>query len=79
MKDQAQQIVEAREAKEKAKSIFAQYGSVNGVGLTRQGDCYAIKVNFESEPRDRAQMPQEIEGVPVIIQVIGAIRKQPVH
>jgi len=69
----------AREAKEKAKTIFARHGTVNGIGLTRMGERYAVKVNFESEPRDRASMPREIEGVPVVVQVIGTLHKQAVR
>lgn len=78
MKDDAQQLAEARHAKEKAKEIFSRFGSINGIGLARQGDCYAVKVNFEAEPRDKAHMPREIEGVPVIVRVIGSLHKQAV-
>jgi hypothetical protein len=66
----------AREAKEKAKTIFSRHGTVNGIGLTRMGERYAVKVNFESEPQDRASMPRDIGGVPVVVQVIGALHKQ---
>lgn len=78
MKDAAQCLAEAREAKEKAKEIFSRFGSVNGVGLARQGDGYAVKVNFEAEPRDQAHMPREVGGIPVIVRVVGQIRKQAV-
>jgi hypothetical protein len=76
MKDAAQCLAEAREAKEKAKEIFPRFGLVNGVGLSRQGEGYAVKVNFEAEPRDQGNMPREIGGVPVIVQVVGQIHKQ---
>ena len=69
----------AREAKEKAKTIFSRHGLVNGIGLTRVGERYAVKVNFESEPHDQASMPKEIEGVPVVVQVIGTLHKQAVR
>lgn len=78
MKDAAQCLAEAREAKEKAKEIFSRFGSVNGVGLSRQGDGYAVKVNFEAEPQDQAHMPREIGGIPVIVRVVGQIHKQAV-
>lgn len=76
MKDEALQLEAARQVKARAKEIFSQFGSVNGIGLTRLGDGYAVKVNFESEPLDRANLPHDIEGVPVVIQVIGPLHKQ---
>ena len=76
MKEATRQLEAARAVKERAKEIFSRYGSVNGIGLTRLGECYAVKVNFESEPLDRASLPQNIEGVPVVIQVIGPLHKQ---
>ena len=76
---QDEKLDAAREAKEKAKTIFSRHGTVNGIGLTRMGERYAVKVNFESEPRDPASMPREIEGVPVVVQVIGPLHKQAVR
>jgi len=78
MKDAAHCLAEAREAKEKAKEIFPRFGSVNGIGLARQGDGYAVKVSFEAEPRNREGMPREIGGIPVIVRIIGQIHKQAV-
>jgi hypothetical protein len=76
---QDEKLDAAREAKEKAKMIFSRHGTVNGIGLTRMGERYAVKVNFESEPHDQASMPREIEGVPVVVQVIGTLHKQAVR
>jgi len=73
---QDEKLDAARDAKERAKTIFSRYGTVNGIGLTRMGERYAVKVNFESEPHDRAGMPSEIGGVPVVVQVVGTFHKQ---
>lgn len=70
------QLIEARSAKKKAKQIFSRFGFVNGVGLTRLGDRYAIKVNFEVEPLNSANLPDEIEGVPVVVRIVGPLHKQ---
>jgi hypothetical protein len=75
MQDLERQLAEAREAKEKAKEIFPHFGSVNGIGLAKQGDGYAVKVSFEAEPRNREGMPREIGGIPVIVRIIGQIHK----
>jgi hypothetical protein len=79
MKDEAQDLAAARVAKEKAKQIFPRYGSVNGVGLTWREGHYAVKVNFESEPADRERMPEEVDGVPVVVQIGGPLHKQASH
>jgi hypothetical protein len=78
MSIEVQRLAKAREAKEKAREIFARFGPVNGIGLARRGDGYAVKVSFAVEPRDRAQMPQEIGGVPIIVRVLGPLHKQAV-
>jgi hypothetical protein len=76
---QDEKLDAAREAKEKARTIFSRHGTVNGIGLTRMGERYAVKVNFESEPHDRAGMPIEIGGVPVVVQVVGTLHKQAIR
>lgn len=64
----------AKQAKSQASELFAQFGPVNGVGVTRAGDGFAVKVNFESAPDSQADLPSEIEGVPVRVEVVGKIR-----
>ncbi len=65
---------EARAAKERAKSIFAGKASVVGIGLTRIGDGYGVKVNLDAPPASDANLPKTIDGVPVRVEVIGPIR-----
>jgi len=77
MESQTKQLQDARAAKEKAKVIFRRLGQVCGVGITRQGDVYAVKVNLEAKPARGTQLPQEIDGVPIVIQVTGPLRKLP--
>jgi hypothetical protein len=67
---------EARDAKGRAREVFGRFGKVNGVGITRQGGRYAVKVSFEAPPQS-GDLPREIAGVPVIFQVVGKIHKQP--
>ncbi len=49
---------EARAAKERAKSIFAGKASVVGIGLTRIGDGYGVKVNLDAPPRPMPTSPR---------------------
>lgn len=76
MSGQTQQLEAARAAKGKARTIFARYGQVSGVGITRKGDDYAVKVNLESDPHATCEWPEEIDGVPVVVHVVGPIHKQ---
>ena len=69
-----QELENARSAKSKAKSVFRTIGRVNGVGITRKDGHYAVKVNLESEPTKKP--PVEIDGVPVVVHVVGELRKQ---
>jgi hypothetical protein len=70
------QLEAARAAKGKARTVFARYGHVNGVGITRKGDDYAVKVNLSSDPDAPCEYPEEIDGVPVVVHVVGPIHKQ---
>ena len=64
----------ARAAKEKATKVFRSAGVV-GVGITKVGKDYAIKVNVRSEA-DCETFPEEIDGVPVKVEVTGSIYPQ---
>lgn len=76
MLTESSDLREARDAKGRAREVFSRFGRVNGVGITRQGGRYAVKVNFEAEP-PIGDLPREIAGVPVVFQVVGKIHKQP--
>lgn len=64
----------AQEVKHQASEVFRRFGTVNGVGVTQTDDGFAVKINFEREPDDRAAMPATVNGVPVTIDVVGKIR-----
>jgi len=69
-------LVEARAAKERAKAIFASKPSVVGIGITRVGDRYGVKVNLDAPPAPDANLPESIDGVPIRIEVVGPIRRR---
>jgi hypothetical protein len=71
-------IAQARKAKSEAARVFTQYGELAGVGITRGADGFALKVNFTEQPSDPENLPPDIEGVPVQIDVIGRVRAQPI-
>lgn len=69
-------LEEARAAKEQAKLVFQKLGRLSGIGITRQGDSYVVKVNLESSPTKSTLLPKEINGVPVVVHIVGKIHKQ---
>jgi hypothetical protein len=52
---------------------LSQRPQVNGIGITKGADGYALRVDLV-EPVDRAELPEEIEGVPVAVDVVGRAR-----
>jgi hypothetical protein len=69
-------LEEARQAKPRARAVFAPLGDVVGIGVTRIGDGYGLKVNLEARlPTDTA-VPTDVDGVPVRVEVVGKPRAQ---
>jgi hypothetical protein len=64
----------ARAAKRTAWRRFRKLGNVAGIGITSVRGEYALKVNL-NEPFDPGvAVPDEIDGVPLRIEVIGRVR-----
>lgn len=71
-------LEQARNAKTKMASTLTTLGEAGGVGITRIGGGYGLKVNLTHAltDQDKAALPLEIDGVPVRFEVVGQIRKQ---
>jgi hypothetical protein len=69
-------IEEARKAKEKTKELLSQSSAVVGIGIIRVADGYGVKVNLETEAPGDLKLPASIDGVPIVVDVIGKIRKR---
>jgi hypothetical protein len=69
-------LEQARAAKAAAHEQFSKLASVVGVGITRIGDGYGIKVNVSDEPPGGVELPELVGGVPVSVEVVGPIRKR---
>jgi hypothetical protein len=69
-------LEQARAAKAAALRYFEQLGTVVGVGVTRVDDDYAVKINLREPLGNDVDVPAEIDGVPVRIEVVGQIRKR---
>lgn len=69
-------LEQARAAKDEALKLFSRLGSVVGVGITRVGEGYGVKVNLRESPEGGAEVPDHVRGVPVRVDVVGPIRKR---
>jgi hypothetical protein len=69
-------LEQARAAKTAAKKELAALPGVVGVGITKIGEDYAIKVNLSAPLPTGVSAPQRIGEVPVQVEVVGTIRKR---
>jgi hypothetical protein len=67
-------VDQARAAKAKAAELLADLPVV-GIGITRIGDGYALKVNLRESVAENL-LPTEVDGVPIKTEVVGEISKR---
>lgn len=66
----------ARAAKAEASARFSKLAAVNGVGITRIGDGYGVKINLAEPPAADVELPDVVNGVPVVVEIVGRISKR---
>jgi hypothetical protein len=74
MEPKATTIEAARAGKEQARRRFARLPGVVGIGLTRCGLGYAIKINVD-RPVAPGTIPGYLDGVPIVTECVGSISK----
>ena len=67
-------LEQAQAAKKSALRLFEKLGSVTGVGITRVRGDYAVKLNVSEPIGPGVELPADIDGVPLKVEVTGAIR-----
>lgn len=67
---------QVRAAKRHALGTFKRLGKVTGVGITRIGKGYGLKINLEEAPSGKVGLPATIKGIPVLVEVVGPLRKR---
>lgn len=67
-------LEQAQAAKQTAIRRFETIGEVVGVGITRVAGQYAVKVNLSEPVKPGTVLPDEINGVPIRVEVTGTIR-----
>ncbi|MCL1869003.1 MAG: hypothetical protein FWF90_01145 [Promicromonosporaceae bacterium] len=65
----------ARAAKPALRDALEHVHGVNGVGLAQRGGPgdWVLQVNVDSV-RARKDVPPLVDGVPVVVRVVGAVR-----
>jgi hypothetical protein len=66
----------ARAAKESAKAMLSALPGLVGVGITKVGEDYALKVNLDAPLPAGVSAPERIGGVAVLVEVVGRITKR---
>jgi len=69
-------LEQARAAKESAKVLLAALPGVVGVGITKVGEDYALKVNLREPLPAGVSAPERIGDVPVKLEVVGRISRR---
>jgi len=69
-------LEEVRAAKAETIEAFERLALVVGVGVTRIGTGYGLKVNLQRKPGAKTSLPANIKGVPVRVEVVGTPRKR---
>lgn len=66
-----------RAAKPKAAAVFRDLVGEVAVGIAPLGDgLFGLKVNLTVSPAPEVELPREVDGVPVVVEVVGPIRKR---
>jgi len=68
-------LEQARAAKESAKTLLAFLPGKVGLGITKVGDDYALKVNLSQPLPAGVSAPERIGGVLLCVEVVGKITK----
>lgn len=69
-------LEQARAAKKKAIELFSAIAPVTGVGITKVGSGYGLKVNLQRKPTRGTRLVTDVIGVPVQVEITGPIRKR---
>jgi hypothetical protein len=66
----------ARTAKAAVLKQFRRLPNLSGVGIAKVSGEYAVKINLTAPMPTGTQLPGEIQGVPVAIEVTGTVKSR---
>ncbi|NBC34444.1 MAG: hypothetical protein GVY13_17350 [Alphaproteobacteria bacterium] len=67
-------LEKARAAKAHTIDMIDESDDVVGVGITKANDGFAVKVNYRTDDLIN-RLPDIIDGVPIVKEVVGDLRK----
>lgn len=67
-------LEQAQAAKKAALQRFRKLETLTGVGITRVGGKYAVKLNLSRPIGPGVKLPSDIDGVPLRVEITGTIR-----
>ena len=67
-------IEKARSAKARVAEMLRDERGLTGVGITRVGKGYAVKVNLSAALGAGHEIPPEVDGVPIRVEITGRVR-----
>ncbi len=70
----ARTMAKVTAAQRKLVRKLSGVSEVNGVGITRVDEGFCLKVNLSVRPAEGVEVPNEIDGIPVRVEVVGPIR-----
>lgn len=65
-------LEQARRVKAKAKSLTRSAAPDAGIGLAKIDGSYVVKINLRAPVK--ARLPEKVDGVPVLYEVVGSIK-----
>jgi len=68
-------LEQARAAKKQAEAVFSAMATVVGVGVTRKDGGYAVKINLAAAPPTDTLLPESVDGVPIVSEIVGRLTK----
>jgi hypothetical protein len=67
-------VERARAAKRRATRLFGDMEQIAGIGITKVGSGYGVKINLREQLPATVKLPASINGVPLVVEVVGPIR-----
>jgi hypothetical protein len=56
--------------------MLASVAEVNGIGIGRGPNGFVVRVSLERDIGRPLPVPEEVHGVPVVVEVIGPIQAE---
>jgi hypothetical protein len=66
-------LASTRAAKARLATEIGDHPAVRGIGIARTNDGYALKVNLACAQPKGLELPDQVDEIPVIVEIVGEI------